>query len=224
MPFVHIDPEENPIIGVRGIRALEKNERFFRTQLRALLRLPEQNRVRIMLPMVTFVDELKQFREIFEQEAKLLELTQKAQLGIMVEVPSAALLSAQFAPYADFFSIGTNDLTQYTLAIDRNHKDLSPLTDALHPAVLRLIAQTCEGAKTGRKPVAVCGALASEPDSVPFLIGLGVTHLAVSAGVIARTKARIRKSNFHRCAEIAKEALQMPDAAAVRELLNKNAV
>ena len=223
MPFVYINPEENPIIGVRGIRALGKNDRFFRTQLRALLRLPEQNRVRIMLPMVTFVDELKQFREIFEQEAKVLSLTQKAQLGIMVEVPSAALLAAQFAPYTDFFSIGTNDLTQYTLAIDRNHKELSPLADALHPAVLHLIAQTCKGAQSSRKPVSVCGALASEPDAVPFLIGLGVTHLAVSAGVVARTKARIRKSNFHRCAELAQKALQLPDADAVRELLKKSA-
>ena len=223
LPFVHINPEENPTIGVRGIRALEKNERFFRTQLRALLRLPEQNRVRIMLPMVSFVDEIKQFQEIFKQEASQLGLSQKAQLGIMVEVPSAALLAAQFAPYTDFFSIGTNDLTQYTLAIDRNHKELSPLADAMHPAVLRLISQTCEGAKMFRKPVSVCGALASEPDAVPFLIGLGVTHLAVSAGVVARTKARIRKSNFHRCAELAKEALQLSDANAVRELLKKTA-
>lgn len=222
MPFVNIAPEENPIVGIRGVRALKHNERFFRTQLRALLRLKPQNRVRIMLPMITFVDEIKHFRQILNQEATALKLKETAQLGIMVEVPAVALQAKQFAPYVDFFSIGTNDLTQYTLAIDRNHKELSPLADALHPAVLRLIAQTCEGALESKKPVSVCGALASEPDAITFLIGLGVTHLAVSSGVVARTKARIRKSNFHRCREMALEALQLADSAAVRELAKKN--
>ena len=222
MPFINIAPEENPIVGVRGVRALKHNERFFRTQLRALLRVTPQDRVRIMLPMITFVEEVQRFRQILNQEATALGLKETAQLGIMVEVPAVALLAKQFAPHVDFFSIGTNDLTQYTLAIDRNHKDLSPQADALHPAVLRLIAQTCDGALESKKPVAVCGALASEPDAVAFLIGLGVTHLAVSSGMVARIKARIRKSNFHRCRELAQQALQLPDAASVRELAKKN--
>ena len=221
MPFVNIPPEENPIVGIRGIRAMKQNENFFRTQLRALLRLAPQNRVRIMLPMVSFVEEVVQFRQIFKQEVASLGLKQAAQLGIMVEVPSAALQAEQLAPHVDFFSIGTNDLTQYTLAIDRNHKKLSPLADALHPAVLYLVARTCTGAQAHRRPVSVCGALASEQDAIPFLIGLGVTHLAVSAGVIARTKARIRKSNYHHCHQLAMEALQLSSAADVRELAKK---
>ena len=222
MPFINIAPEDNPIVGIRGIRALDANEKFFRTQLRALLRLTPQERVRIMLPMISFEEEIIRFKQIFKQESISLGLKQTAQLGIMVEVPSAALLAKQLAPHVDFFSIGTNDLTQYTLAIDRNHKDLSPLADALHPAVLQLIYQTCEGALAYQKPVAVCGALASEADATPFLIGLGVTHLAVSAAVAARTKARIRRLNYHRCRELALQALQQPSAAAVRELAKQH--
>ncbi len=219
MPFINIAPEDNPIVGIRGMRALEANEKFFRTQLRALLRLIPQERVRIMLPMVSFEEEIIRFKQIFKQECISLGLKQEAQLGIMVEVPSAALLAKRLAQHVDFFSIGTNDLTQYTLAIDRNHKELSPLADALHPAVLQLIFQTCEGALAHQKPVSVCGALASEADAIPFLIGLGVTHLAVSSAVIARTKARIRQLNYHRCRELALQSLQQPNAAAVRELM-----
>lgn len=222
MPFINIAPEDNPIVGIRGIRALDANEKFFRTQLRALLRLVPQERVRIMLPMVSFEEELLRFKQIFKQESISLGLKQTAQLGIMVEVPSAALLSKQLAKHVDFFSIGTNDLTQYTLAIDRNHKELSPLADALHPAVLQLIYQTCEGALAYQKPVAVCGALASEADATPFLIGLGVTHLAVSAAVVARTKARVRRLNYHRCRDLALQALEQPSAAAVRELAKQH--
>lgn len=224
MPFVNIAPEENPIVGIRGIRALKQNEKFFRTQLRALLRLTPQNRVRIMLPMVSFVSEATHFRQIFKQEAASLGLKEVAQLGIMVEVPSTALLAEQFAPHVDFFSIGTNDLTQYTLAIDRNHKRLSPLADALHPSVLHLIAKTCQGAQTHRRPVSVCGALAGEQDAIPILVGLGITHLAVSSGVVARTKATIRRTNYHRCHQLALEALQQSSATAVRELIKKNLV
>ncbi len=218
MPFVNIPPEDNPIVGIRGIRALDSNEKFFRTQLRALLRLVPQDRVRIMLPMVSFVEEFLRFKQIFKQEAALLKLKQTAQLGMMVEVPAAALLARQFAPHTDFFSIGTNDLTQYTLAIDRNHKELSPLADALHPSVLQLIAQTCEGAAAYKKPVSICGAIASEPDAVPVLIGLGITHFSVNSGAVARTKARIRKCNYHQVRKLAQEALQQPDASAVRKL------
>ena len=222
MPFVQIAPEGNPILGIRGVRALKDNESFFRTQLRALLRLKPQERVNIMLPMVSFVNEIVQLRKIFQEEAFSLGVPKPAKLGIMVEVPSTALLTRAFAQEeTDFFSIGTNDLTQYTLAIDRNHKDLSPLADALHPAVLQLISLTCQGAAEYKKPVSVCGALAAEPAAVPLLIGLGVTHLAVSAGSIARIKALIRQLNFKVCQRTAQEALRLDNAQAVRELAQK---
>ncbi|MCQ2410393.1 MAG: phosphoenolpyruvate--protein phosphotransferase [Elusimicrobiaceae bacterium] len=221
MPFISLPQESNPIVGVRGVRAARTNEEFFRTQIRALLRLNAQNRVHIMLPMVSFSSEITFFRQLIEQTAHELGLTQTAQLGIMIEVPCAALTAKQLAQHADFFSIGTNDLTQYTLAIDRGHKELSPLADALHPAVLQLIWHTCQGAQAYQKPVAVCGATAAEPAAVPLLIGLGVTSLAVNSGAIARTKAIIRQLTLAACQQTALEALQQPDAQAVRALVKK---
>ena len=221
LPFINIPPEENPIVGIRGVRAIKNNEDFFRTQLRALLQLTPQKRVRIMLPMVAFTQEVTAFKRMVEEESAALKLNLHAQIGIMIEVPSAAILAEQLAKQVDFFSIGTNDLTQYVLAIDRGHPELSPLADALHPAVLQLMAQTCRGAQSAHKPVAVCGALAGEPDAIPLLVGLGVTSLAVSSGVIGRTKSIIRKLNLAHCAKIAQEALQLPDAHAVRVLVKK---
>lgn len=221
LPFIHIAPEENPIVGVRGVRVIKQNEAFFRTQLRALLRITPQERVRIMLPMITFAQEISLFKKILQEEATSLGLTQIAQLGIMIEVPAAALCAEQLAKEADFFSIGTNDLAQYTLAIDRGHKELSPLADPLHPAVLQLIAQTCRGANVHHKPVAICGAMAGEPAAIPLLIGLGVTSLAVSGGVVARTKALVRQLNKADCAAVAQEALQLSDAQDVHVLVRK---
>lgn len=221
LPFINTAPEENPILGVRGVRVAKHNEPFFRTQLRALLRLVPQERVRIMLPMVTFTEEISSFQNMLEEEAKALGITKTAQLGIMIEVPAAALQAEQFARQVAFFSVGTNDLAQYVLAIDRGHKELSPLADPLHPAVLKLIAETCRGASIHHKPVAICGAMAGEPAAIPLLIGLGITSLAVSSGVIARTKALLRRLNQKVCAEVAQEALQLPDAQAVRTLIEQ---
>ena len=219
VPFVNIPPEENPIVGIRGVRAFKQNESFFRTQLRALLRVRPLNRVRLMLPMVSFVTELQAFKKIVEQEKHALGITEKVQLGIMIEVPAAALTAHQLAQEADFFSVGTNDLTQYTLAIDRGHKQLSPLADPLHPAVLKLIECTTQGAKPCHKPVAVCGAVAADKLAVPLLIGLGITELAVGSGSVARIKALVRTLKQQDCCQLAQQALQLADAQAVRVLV-----
>ena len=216
VPFVNIPPEENPIVGIRGVRAFRTNEAFFRTQLRALLRVRPLDRVRIMLPMVSFVSELDFFRQVLEQEKQALNIHESVKLGIMIEVPAAALTSAQLAQRADFFSIGTNDLTQYTLAIDRGHKQLSPLADPLHPSVLKLIDYTAQGAKLHHKPVAVCGAVAGDLAAVPLLIGLGVTELAVGSGAVARVKALVRKLDISQCHQLAKQVMELTDGAAVR--------
>ena len=221
LPFVNIAPEANPIVGVRGIRAFEKNESFFRTQLRALLQVKPLSRVRIMLPMVTFTQELTLFKNIIEEEKKALGITDSVQVGTMIEVPSAALTAEQLAKEADFFSLGTNDLTQYTLAIDRSHPILSAQSDSLHPAVLQLIFATCRGAAAHQRPVALCGAMAGDKIAVPILIGLGVSELAVGAGAVARIKALIRKFNFTDCQAVAQEALTLPDAESVRKLVKE---
>ncbi len=216
VPFVNIPPEENPIVGIRGVRAFKQNETFFRTQLRALLRVKPLSRVRLMLPMISFVEELRDFKQVIQKEKQALGITDSVQVGIMIEVPAAALTSACLAQEADFFSIGTNDLTQYTLAIDRGHKQLSPLADPLHPGVLKLINYTTQGAQTVKKPVAVCGAVAGDPIAVPLLIGLGVTELAVGSGAVARIKALVRRLNAADCRRLAEEAMQLPGAAEVR--------
>lgn len=219
LPFVDIAPEENPIVGVRGVRAFAKNQVFFRTQLRALLSVRPLKNVRIMLPMISFADEVDFFKKLIAEEAASLGITEPVRLGIMVEVPSAALTAQVLAQKADFFSLGTNDLTQYTLAIDRGHKELSAKADHLHPAVLNLIAHTCRGAQAAGKSVAVCGAMAGDRTAVPLLIGLGITELAVGAGAVARTKAFIRRLNAADCRQAAQEALTLAGAKEVRELV-----
>ena len=221
LPFVDIPPEENPIVGLRGIRIFKRNEAFYRTQIRALLSVKPAEQARIMLPMVAFADEVDFFKQVVSEEKASLGIKADVKLGIMVEVPSAALCSEQMAARADFFSIGTNDLTQYTLAIDRGHKELSAHSDHLHPAVLKLIGLTCAGAKKHQKPVAVCGAMAGDLAAVPFLVGLGVTELAVGGGQIAQVKALVRRLDFKKCAAVAQEALSLTSAKAVRELSKK---
>lgn len=221
LPFVDIPPEENPIVGLRGIRIFKRNEAFYRTQIRALLSVKPAEQARIMLPMVAFADEVDFFKQVVSEEKASLGVKADVKLGIMVEVPSAALCSEQMAARADFFSIGTNDLTQYTLAIDRGHKELSAHSDHLHPAVLKLIGLTCAGAKKHQKPVAVCGAMAGDLAAVPFLVGLGVTELAVGGGQIAQVKALVRRLDFKKCAAVAQEALSLTSAKAVRELSKK---
>ena len=221
LPFVNILPEDNPIVGVRGIRAFKRNEDFFRTQIRAVLQTAPLNQVRIMLPMVTFAEEIIFFKKLIAQEAEQLGIKEQVQIGAMIEVPSAALTSGQLARHADFFSIGTNDLTQYTLAIDRGHKELSAQADPLHPAVLKLISLTSQGAKKYNRPVAVCGAMAGDLAAVPFLIGLGVSELAVGVKNIAQVKALIRRVSHKKCEELAAQALELTSAQEVRALGRK---
>src|SRR5205085_7383049 len=139
--------------------------------------------------------------------------------GIMVEVPAAAIMAAQLASEADFFSIGTNDLTQYTLAMDRGHPKLAPQVDGLSPGVLHLISHTVKGAHAAGKWVGVCGGIASDPHGVPILLGLGVDELSISLPAIPAIKGQIRKLNFAECRAVAQKALAAESAAAVRALV-----
>ena len=220
--YIPLPPEENPIVGLRGIRNYDKYRELFLNQIRAMLQVKARGPLHIMLPMVSFVKELQDYKKIIEEEKKKLGISTPVSIGIMVEVPSAALLAEQFAALADFFSIGTNDLTQYTLAIDRGHKTLCAQADPLDPAVLRLIDLTCKGAKKFQKPVAVCGAVAGDLDAIPVLVGLGVTELAVSANLIASAKALIRSLNHADAAKLAQKALQCASAQEVRQLVKNS--
>jgi phosphocarrier protein FPr len=137
----------------------------------------------------------------------------------MVEVPAVAVMAHIFAAEADFFSIGTNDLTQYTLAMDRGHPKLAPKVDALNPAVLRLIAQTVEGAHAHKRPVGICGGVAGDPHAVPILVGLGIDELSVSLPAIPTIKAQIRRLSLTTCRELAQRALQCSTVEEVRALI-----
>lgn len=219
--YMPLPPEENPIVGLRGVRNYRQYRDLFLQQIRAMLQVKPVENLRIMLPMVAFVEEFLEYKKLIEQEKKSLGIDTPVQIGVMIEVPSAALLAEQLAAHADFFSIGTNDLTQYTLAIDRGHKTLCAQADPLHPAVLRLIDLTCQGAKKYGKPVAVCGAVAGDLQAVPLLIGLGVTELAVGAASVAPVKARVRSLNQKACAQTARQALTLTSSAEVRALVKQ---
>ncbi|OQR37090.1 phosphoenolpyruvate--protein phosphotransferase [Pseudomonas sp. T] len=217
LAYLPLPAEENPALGLRGIRLGQALPQLLDQQLRALLQVSPLHRCRALLPMVSEVEELIAIRQRLDQLAQELGIEQRPELGVMIEVPSAALLADQLAEHADFLSIGTNDLSQYTLAMDRCHAGLAARIDALHPALLRLIAQTCAGAARHGRWVGVCGALASEVLATPVLIGLGVQELSVSPGLVGEIKARVRELDAEDCRQRSQELLALGSARAVRE-------
>ena len=212
--------EENPFLGVRGIRLCLQHPEILEVQLRAILRAAPYCRLHVMFPMIATLDELKSARRILEEQKEKLGI-REIQMGIMVEVPSAALLAEHFAEAVDFFSIGTNDLTQYTLAADRGNGRLGTLADALDPAVIRLIHATVKGALTHNRWVGVCGGIAGDPLAVPLLIGLGIRELSVSIPSIPAIKAQIRELNLSACKELAEQVLTLSHVGEVRKVLSR---
>jgi len=219
VPYLPLPPEDNPALGLRGIRTGLAMPAVLDSQLRALLSLTPLSRLRILLPMITDLSELQQVRTRIDELAREMGLSERPQLGVMIEVPSAALLAEQLAAHADFLSIGTNDLTQYTLAMDRCSPALAARLDPLHPAVLRLIEMTVRGARQHGRWVGVCGAMASDLAAVPVLLGLGVTELSVSPALVPEVKACVRQLQLAQCHEQAQALLQQSSPQAVRALL-----
>jgi phosphocarrier protein FPr len=214
--YLTLPPEPNPALGLRGIRLAQVRPDLLDDQLRGLLAVQPLGAVRILLPMVTDVGELIRIRKRIDELAREAGRTEAIEVGVMIEVPSAALLADQLAQHADFLSIGTNDLTQYTLAMDRCQADLAAQADGLHPAVLRLIAAAVQGADKHGKWVGVCGALAGDPLAVPLLVGLGVTELSVDPVSVPGIKARVRNLDYQLCRQRAQDALALESAQAVR--------
>ncbi|MEO4014394.1 phosphoenolpyruvate--protein phosphotransferase [Pseudomonas rossensis] len=219
LAYVPMDRETNPFLGMRGIRLCLERPQLLRDQFKAILSSAGLARLHIMLPMVAQLSELRRARQMLEEEALALGLTELPKLGIMIEVPAAALMADLFAPEVDFFSIGTNDLTQYTLAMDRDHPRLASQADSFHPSVLRLIASTVKAAHAHGKWVGVCGAMASETLAVPLLLGLGVDELSVSVPLIPAIKAAVREVDLVDCQAIAQQVLGLESAEQVREAL-----
>jgi phosphocarrier protein FPr len=218
LAYLPIPKEDNPFLGERGVRVGLDRPEILRTQLRAILRAGAFGKISVMFPMIARLSELYEVKAMLAEEAARLKVP-SVPAGIMVEVPAAALMAAQFARHADFFSVGTNDLTQYTLAMDRGHPKLAPHVDGLNPAVLRLIAQTVLGAQPLGKPVGVCGGMASDPAAVPILIGIGVSELSVSLPAIPAVKAQIRALRMDACRALAERALGAESAEEVRALV-----
>jgi len=220
LPYIKMQREENPFLGERGIRLCLNRPELFRQQLRAILRASQHGNLLIMFPMVGDIDEYVQARAMIDDLEKELNIP-RISTGIMIEVPSAALMADVLACEVDFFSIGTNDLTQYTLAMDRMHPALAGRQDGLHPAVLRLIAKTIEGAHKHGKWAGICGELGSDPYAVPILIGLGIDELSMNVPSVPMVKAQIRRLKVPELQELAQRALECSTAMEVRELVRK---
>ena len=211
--------EENPALGVRGVRLALRHPELMAAQLRALLRAAPTGQVSIMAPMISRLAELRAVRAALDEARRALGIEAPTPLGVMIETPAAAVIADQLAAEADFFSIGTNDLAQYVLAMDRGNPELAAEVDGLEPAVLRLIATTCQAAAARGRDASVCGALAGDPAAIPILIGLGVAKLSMPPAAIAEAKALIRTLDPSACRALAAQALEQPSAAAVRALV-----
>ncbi len=216
--WLPLPEEENPALGERGIRVFIDRPDLFRTQLRALLRVPAEYDVRVTFPMVATLDEWRDALADLEEERVRLDAPRRL-AGMTVEVASAAILAEAFLADASFVTLGTNDLTQFTLAMDRGHPRLSPRADALDPAVLFLVGRTAAAARKRGIPASVCGALAGDLAAVPLLLGLGVSELSVGAAQVPSVKARVRELSLDACRSLAVRALGATTAAEVRALL-----
>lgn len=224
LPMAH--REHNPFLGWRGIRVMLDRPEILRPQLRAILRASDLGPTRILLPMVSAITEIGQFREILdsvmdELEQEGIPFDRSVPVGIMVEVPSVALMADKYAAEVDFFSIGTNDLTQYVLAVDRGNDLVAGLFEEMHPAVLQLIKNTTDAAKAAGIPVSLCGELATNLRAVPVLIGLGVDSLSASPVFLPAIKRVLRAMKMSEGKKLAELALQSSDPAAIRDMLDR---
>jgi phosphocarrier protein FPr len=226
LPYIQMPEEPNPFLGMRALRLSFARPDLFLTQLRAILRSADGLPCRIMFPMVADVEEIRKARTWVEKAHN--ELTEEnrphawpVELGIMVEIPSAALLSPVLAWEADFFSIGTNDLTQYTLAAERGNPALFHLADGLHPSVLKLIREVVEASHQAGKWTGICGELGGDPEAVPVLVGLGVDELSLNPAGIPRIKSIINSLTMESARALASQALQCKTSTEVRQLVRK---
>ncbi|HPO57436.1 MAG TPA: phosphoenolpyruvate--protein phosphotransferase [Anaerolineaceae bacterium] len=224
LPYLELPYEMNPFLGVRGLRLCLRNIPLFKTQLRAALRASAYGCLQIMLPMVTKVAEVRKARALLEEcRAELLEegyeIPERVDLGIMIEIPAAALMAEHLAKEVDFFSIGTNDLSQYTLAVDRTNQNLADLANAFDPAVLTLVRSVSRAAHKYGKIVGICGELAGDPLAVPLLVGLGLDELSMNVPALPVAKQIIRRLRASEMEALAEEALTLETPAEVKKLV-----
>ncbi|MBC2329152.1 phosphoenolpyruvate--protein phosphotransferase [Listeria swaminathanii] len=226
LPYLELPEEMNPFLGFRAIRLCFANEELFRTQLRALLRASVYGNLKIMFPMIATVNEFRQARDILlDEKAKLkaagTEVSDSIELGIMIEIPAAAVLADQFAKEVDFFSIGTNDLIQYTMAADRMNERVSYLYQPYNPSILRLVKMVIDASHKEGKWTGMCGEMAGDQTAVPLLLGLGLDEFSMSASSILKSRSLIKRLDKSEMVKLAEEALNKSTAEEVVELVEK---
>jgi phosphotransferase system enzyme I (PtsI) len=217
--------EKNPFLGYRSIRVFMKEQDLFSQQLRAILRASAYGHVKILFPMISSIEEIRQVRDLFESTKMELRkegipFDERIPFGIMIEVPSVAITVDQLIKELDFLSIGTNDLIQYTLAVDRDNDLVNSLYQPLHPAVLRLIQTVTEVAKKANKPVTLCGEMAGDPQYIPLLVGLGLTDLSMNPIALLEAKKIIRSTSYGHLKSVVNKALNLPTAEEIIRLIS----
>ncbi|MFD2679836.1 phosphoenolpyruvate--protein phosphotransferase [Bacillus seohaeanensis] len=226
LPYLNLPKEMNPFLGFRAIRLCLEEQEIFRTQLRALLRASTYGNLKIMFPMISNLNEFREAKAILEEEKKSLqesgvEVAEKIEVGIMVEIPSTAVMADIFAKEVDFFSVGTNDLIQYTMAADRMNERVSYLYQPYNPAILRLVKMVIDAAHKEGKWAGMCGEMAGDEIAIPILLGLGLDEFSMSATSILQARSQIRRLNKADMEKLAEEVLQLDTNEAVMEAVKK---
>lgn len=223
IPYLGLEKEENPFLGLRAIRLCLKKRDLFRTQLRALLKSASHGNLKIMFPMISNLNELREAKkEVFHVKEELESEGTRVpdfEVGIMIEIPSAAIDADILAPECDFFSIGTNDLVQYTIAVDRGNPEVAYLSDPFHPAVLRLIARTIEEGHKHGIWVGMCGEMAGMPMAVPLLVGMGIDELSMASGMVLKIKDLLLKLDYQTCKGIWEKVKTMSTREDIKSYL-----
>ena len=227
LKYMKLPKEDNPFLGYRAIRIFLDNISLFKVQLRAILRASAYGNLAIMIPMISSIEELRESKKIIQEvkdelRTKQIPFNKNIEIGIMIEIPSAALMAEELAKECDFFSIGTNDLIQYTIAVERGNEKVSNLYTHFHPAVIRLIKSTIDGAHKNNIICGMCGEAAGDPMFIPLLIGLGLDEFSMNANKILQARKLIRELNFQDCKQIAQNVLKLNSSEEVKLNLLKN--
>lgn len=226
LKYLNLDKEDNPFLGYRAIRICLREPEIFKVQLRALYRASNYGKLAIMLPMISSVDEIRSAKDIInevkeELKAENIKFDKNVKVGIMIEVPSAAIMAEQLATECDFFSIGTNDLIQYTVAVERGNEKISNLYTKFHPAVIRLIKMAIDGAHKSKIFCGMCGEAAADERFIPLLVGLGLDEFSMNPTKILNSRKMIRNLNHKECKKLVQEILRMSSASEIKARLEE---
>lgn len=226
LKYLNLDKEDNPFLGYRAIRICLREPEIFKVQLRALYRASSYGKLAIMLPMISSVDEIRAAKDIInevkeELKAEKVKFDKNVKVGIMIEIPSAAIMAEELAKECDFFSIGTNDLIQYTVAVERGNEKISNLYTKFHPAVIRLIKMAIDGAHKSKIFCGMCGEAAADERFIPLLVGLGLDEFSMNPTKILNSRKMIRSLNHKECKKLVQEILKMSSASEIKARLEE---